>query len=85
MIKCKYADKYQAKRKPTCNKGKGCYTCRTKWCDAARKELEHEFEVIKTNSDWTYDGYSPYKYSRDAVAKKYDLTDDEQKRYLGGL
>jgi hypothetical protein len=51
-IKCDYADRYKAKRKPTC----GCYTCDLKYANARIAHLEKairkaEYE-IETASDY---------------------------------
>ena len=37
MTKCRYADKYQAKRRPRCNGGKCCAVCTAKWRAARSK------------------------------------------------
>ena len=44
MEKCKYADKYQAKRAPTC----GCDICGWRW---VRERLSHAFHATRTSKD----------------------------------
>lgn len=36
MLKCKSADKYEAKDPPKCDNGRGCEFCRNKWESIAR-------------------------------------------------
>mgnify|MGYP001062215929 CR=1 FL=1 len=39
MRKCPSADRYQAKRAPRCNGGKGCFVCYDKWtAELVRRE-----------------------------------------------
>jgi hypothetical protein len=40
MIKCRYADKYQAKHRPRCNSGKCCTVCTAKWRAARSDTVE---------------------------------------------
>lgn len=36
MLKCKYADKYQAKHPPKCDGGRGCEACKAKYAAIGR-------------------------------------------------
>ena len=53
MIACKNAEKYEAKKPPRCNDGKGCSRCRTKW---AMKKIDEVCSYLDRAPKRIFDG-----------------------------